>query len=43
MKKYCKKYFIHLDGDEYINLNNRGFSNMNVQLLGISRNVKYNL
>ena len=22
MKKYCKKYFIHLDGDEYINLNN---------------------
>ena len=22
MKKYCNKYFIHLDGDEYINLNN---------------------
>lgn len=22
MKKHCNKYFIHLDGDEYINLNN---------------------
>ena len=22
MKMHCKKYFIHLDGDEYINLNN---------------------
>lgn len=23
MKKNCKKYFIHLDGDEYLNLNNK--------------------
>ena len=31
MKKNCNKYFIHLDGDEYINLNNN-FKNIN-QLL----------
>lgn len=28
MKKHCNKYFIHLDGDEYINLNNN-FKNIN--------------
>ena len=27
MKKNCKKYFLHLDGDEYINLNNN-FNNI---------------
>lgn len=28
MKMHCNKYFIHLDGDEYINLNNN-FKNIN--------------